>query len=235
MIDISTYTVTGDNVILKFDKEDYFSIYSKKVKTSSGGIITFDFDTYYSEETKEFKYARETAEVIAIGKDVKLCQVGDTALLDYMVDMDFDNVLFEDHKTKIVFLKEGNVVQTESHGVWSSTGVWSPIWSAGDTTQFSNIIGVIRDNNIICNNEYVIYKFEDVDNQFELSQSGIWLPKEDKTNKEMVHMTIEFCAYDSKYKVGDVVSVYKNYLFTKNIQCNAFMASYEQDIWGVLN
>lgn len=233
MIDISQYTVTGDNVILQMDKEDYFSIYSKKIKTSNGGIITFDFDVYYDEAQKETKFARETAHVIATGPDVKLCQVGDEALLDYTIDSDYDCILYEDHKYKIIFLKEGNVVQTESHGVWSSTGVWSPIWQAGDTTQFSNIIGVIRDNNIICNSEYVIYKYEDVDSQFEISHGGIWLPKSDKTAQEMLHLTIEFCAHDSKYKPGDVVSVYKNYLFTKNIQCNAFMCSYEQDIWGV--
>lgn len=231
-MDITKYKVTGDNVILKIDKEDYFSIYTQKIKTTNGGIITFDFDVYYDEAQKQTKFARETAQVIATGPDVKLCQIGDEALLDYTVDMDEDCILFEDHKYKIIFLKEGNVVQEKTHGVWSSTGVWSPIWKAGDTTQFSNLIGVIRDNNIICNDQYVIYKYEDVDNQFELAPSGIWVPKDTNKSEEIVHMTIEFCPYNSQYKRGDIVSVYKNYLFTKNIQCNAFMMSYHMDIWG---
>lgn len=232
MINIQDYTPTFANVLLKVEKEDYVSILTQKVKTSSGGIIEFDFDHYIT-PAREIKNSREIMQVISIGPECAFCIPGDLAIIDYTVDEGQDHIVYEDDKFIYYCLDETRNIVQEDHGVFNPIGSYCPIYSKGDCNRESLIYGVIRNEKIICNENYVIFKFEEVDDLYELNQDGVWLPKSQSAG-DYTKLTIEFTSYNSKYKTGDKVMVYEYFTFTKNIQCNAFLMAYEQDISGVL-
>lgn len=231
-MNISKYTPTADHVLIEMKKEDYLNIYSKKIKTLDGGIITFDFDTYVDPTDHTLKMSKEIGDVVAIGPDCNFCKVGDCVILDYTVDMDQDCIVHETESSKFITIKEQHSYVDHDHGAYNENGIYCRIFNKGDMIQQSNIYGVIRDENIICNSNYVIFAYKDVDANFELSPGGIWFPKKNDTG-DLMSLTIDFCPAKSKYKRGDIVLVYQYYVFTKDIQCNAFLMAYETDILGI--
>lgn len=231
MIDITQFTPTGANVLLQVEKEDYVSVLTQKVRTSSGGIIEFDFDHYMS-PSGEFKVSRELMKVISVGPKCKFCQPGDMGIIDYTIDEDDDLIVYEDETYKYFCIPEDREIVKESHGVYNARGAYSKIYDEGDCIRESSILGVIRDEKIICNENFVIFREEDANDLFELSDTGIWIPKEQQGGEYML-LTIEFVPEGSPYKPGDKVFVYQYFVFTKNIQAYAFLMANEQDISAV--
>ncbi len=228
MINITEFKPTFSNILLAVEKEEYVSILTQKVRTSTGGIIMFDFDHYLNSEG-EMKTARELMNVVSVGPNCKLCQPGDIAIIDYTVDETEDLVVYEDERFKYFCLSEDRDLAPADHGVYNANGVWSKIYGKGDMIRESLIYGVIRNDKIICNENYVVFRPEDADKFFELNEAGLWIPKQEQGGDYMT-LTIEFAPLGSKYKAGDKVMVPQYYTFTKNIQANAFLMAYEQDI-----
>lgn len=232
-MEIKDYSVTRDNVLIALYNEDHLNLMSKKVKTTSGGIILFDFDYYVDETSRKLKMSKEIGEVISVGPLCEFCKPGDLAIIDYTVDMDEDIILHETADAKYVAIPEKHVVTQSDHGTFNANGQYCKIYDKGDCILQSNIYGVIRDEKILCNKDYVIFSFKDADDNFELMQNGFWIIKRDK-ECDLITLTVEFAHADSPLKPGNRVKVYTNYVFTKNIQCNAFLMAYEQDIYCVL-
>jgi hypothetical protein len=233
MFNIKDFEVLNDNVILKYDKSDKSTILTKKIRTHSGGIVTFDFDLYIDQNTQEIMVDRSLVEVIGAGPKCTLCTPGDMAVIDYTAEDDPSIVLYEDHESKVFFLREKDVVQKEDVGVYNSLGNYSIIYHEGDTTEFSRIYGVIRNEHIICNDAYVVFKFEDLENGYEQSPSGIWFPKNKRG--DIITLTIEYAPENCHYKPGDKVALFQGYTFTKQINLNTFLMAYTQDVMATTN
>lgn len=230
MFDINDFIPIKDKVLIEIKKDNHLTILSKKIKTSSGGIIEFDFDFYTDPTDNTLKESRELGDVIAIGDECSFCQVGDMAILDYTVDEDKECIVHETNLTKFIVIPEKGKFAEKNHGIYNQNGSYCKIYNKGDSLFETNIFGVIRNENIICNNRYVIFTEEDADANFEISPNGLYLPKSADVGGDVKELTIEFAPINSKYKSGDKVLVYQYFLFTKPIQCNAFLMAYEQDI-----
>lgn len=154
-----TYIVPPDCVMVKIKKEDRDALYSKWIVRNDGTKVQLFIQPDYSNDTTQrSKVFVNTGEIVQIGSNVSGIEIGDTAILDYTIDNDIDNVLyFDDDKNKYVVVTGTTVLH--QYDEWAYATRNSPrdvrVASKGDIKIVSPILGLLRGEKLIARFPYV--------------------------------------------------------------------------------
>lgn len=154
-----TYVVPPDCVMVKISAEDREKLYTKWVVRNDGSKVQLFIQPDYSNDvTQRSKIFVNVAEVVQIGSSVKGIEIGDTAILDYTIDNDVDNVLYyDDDKNKFIVVQATTILH--QYDEWAYATRKSPrdvkVSAKGDIQTVSPILGLIRKDKLIARFPYI--------------------------------------------------------------------------------
>ena len=173
----NSFTVTPDNIMLKINKKDTDSLYSKWITRNDGSKVQlFIQPELHRDSDNRAKIFVSFGEVVQVGENVKGVEVGDIGILDYTVDNELDNILFYDEeKNKHIVIEATTTFHDCDEWAYGSRlNVRDVKVSAkGDMNVVSPLLALIRNGKLIAREPYVFINHEKniVDKQ---TDSGIF-------------------------------------------------------------
>lgn len=189
-----------------------------KIKEEEG------FDEYFAQGVS-------VGEVVSVGSNVTNIQVGDTVMLDYIVDVNNSyNVLVEqDYKIVSVnaitkYMKEDLIAPPNRKKSRSTI-----VHRKGELDEGSLVIAIIRGDVIIPNSPYLLmeYKEENLDEFFEQSGAVVWSRSK---STPIVERKVLFVPENSEYKPGDILLIEEDAIFSRSFGDSKFDVAYEHEV-----
>jgi len=172
-MDFSKVKPMPERVILKISGQNRNELFTKKYVRPDGStyslIVTVDEKDGYDRKSTIFV---RTAEVIAVGRKVRNIEVGDIAIMDYLVDNDKSVLLGWDGEDKYVSVY-GNTTYYEKD-FWAYADRKNPrdilVAKKGNIKKVAQILGVVRSGKIYANDPYVFLEYRSKKKE---TQSGL--------------------------------------------------------------
>lgn len=157
-MDYSKLKPMPDRAILRITAKEREGVFSKQYRRADGSsyslIITVDEQAGFDRKATLFC---KTAEVVAVGRQVRNMEVGDIAILDYKVDNDESVVLGWENGDKYVSVRAVSVYHEKD--VWAYANRQNPkdikVAKTGALKSVSDVLGCIRGDKLIANDPYV--------------------------------------------------------------------------------
>jgi co-chaperonin GroES (HSP10) len=166
-----------NHVIVKISKEARESLFTKKIIRDDGTVTDlFMYNPTTSDDTDHNARFVSTGEVVFVGENIHHAQVGDVAILDYLVDNDETIIVGYDGEDKLVtvvavtsYVGQDEWVRanrsTEENPTKQSFGQrLCPkdmlVSVQGDYETLTSVYGVVRDNEVISFDPYVFLVHE---------------------------------------------------------------------------
>lgn len=148
------------HVLLRITAEDKRKLFQKDLKTFTGETISLFQEMEIEDEGMADYFAQsvEVAEVIAVADDVTHIKVGDIAVIDYVVDTLREEVVYSDHRGKILCIDTVTTFHEDDHMVYAGalTRQDTFVHQKGDVEKASLIYAVLREDVLIPNKPYII-------------------------------------------------------------------------------
>jgi hypothetical protein len=159
-MDFKSLKPMPDRAIVKISAQDRADIFTKKYSRPDGStyslIVTVDEEKGFDRKATLFV---RTAEVISVGRQVRNVEVGDIAILDYLVDNDENIVLGWDGGDKYVSVRALSTYYKHDGWVYASRDQKQPkdirVFKKDALFEASQILGCIRGDKLVANDPYV--------------------------------------------------------------------------------
>lgn len=161
-----------DNLIIKITKEARDSLFSKKIKRDDGSTVElFMYNPTGSDEEGHNEHFVATGEVIGVGENVDNAQIGDVAILSYLLDNDESVIVGYDGDDKLIVASPKTVYAKEEIWIYANRATEEDkkkqsygqrlcphdiqLQKPGDYETMAPVIGLVRGEEIIACDPYV--------------------------------------------------------------------------------
>lgn len=216
-----------DKVLIRINKADWNSLFSKYVKGADGKLTEIFIDIEEASGfDRRFQQNVSIGTVIAVGKFVRGVQKGDMAIIDYLVTVSDDYVVGFVNGERIVAIN-GHTTYEEADAPPSLTGLSAYV--KGDYDHISLLYGVVRDKEIISRSPYVFLIHQNPLKVL-VSESGNTYEEMEQlcTRTVMANNEGTYC------KQGDKVAIKASDISERIINNKTLSVAFQEDILAVL-
>lgn len=218
-------------VLLRITAAEKKKVFQSDLITDSGQVASLIKEIEQEEGMGEaFAQSVQTGEIVAVADDVAFLQVGDIAILDYLVDGMTDEVVYKDDFGKILCIDTRTIYHDDDNMIYESQTTRQNmfVWTKGDVDTASLIYGVFRGDKLIPNPPYIICEHKD----FRLSsktESGIQY-QEFEDDAVIRRLLVPNVLSSKDHKVGAYVIVERQCLYERSYLGKSFDVIMDQDI-----
>lgn len=224
-----------NNVLVKISEEIRRLVFEKPIVSSEGKQFYLTIKVRESEGFDDF-FAQgvSVGEVVSIGKNIKNIKVGDTVLLDYIVDVNKQYTVTENADHKIVsvcaittYMEEDLIVPANRRKPRSTL-----VHKAGELDQGSLVLAIVRGDVIEPNYPYIFmeYKEENLDEFYEHKGNVVW----SRSKAEPVVERKVLLSYPgADIRTGETVLIEEAAIFSRSINGLNFDVAFDHDIIAI--
>lgn len=228
-MDVSNLQAPADHIIVRVDVEKRKTMFTKDIVTATGQTITLITTTEFELGCAECGLQTVgTAEVINVGKNVKNMQPGDMLMIDYTVELNQSAKPLKDTDGS-VFCIRATTTYHEQDFIMGGNEKANPkiIWKAGEINLLSPVIAIVRGDQIIVNDPFVLLQYVKVEVGFKANAEGILVKGK---VEDLLLRTIICSSEEDSFAPGDVLLVDDLDLFERSINDKVFSVIFKQDI-----
>jgi hypothetical protein len=217
-----------DRVLIRITKKQIEDLISKEITKPDGTKTRLFFEPIHFGEGYERRYQQSVSvgEVIGVGVNVQGIEVGDMAILDYLVSNLVDDC--------IGYVKGDQLISIIAYTTYHETGSiminGRQAWAKGDYNHISRILGLVRGDELIPFDPYIFMEYKP-DYLKILSARGESMRETTPVVERSVMGTSEDCFF----KTGDVICLKKDDWFDREIAANRIAVCFKNDVLCKLN
>lgn len=222
-----------DNILIYLSEEERRKLFEKPIVNNEGKLIWLVTGIPADAGLDEsFSQGLDVGIVMGVGRDVQGIEVGDTALVDYIVDLSEEYVVESDDRGKLVSLRARTIYETEDLIVDANRRTPHPtvVQRRGDLREPSMIIAVIRGKEILPNEPYIFFTHTDEGQDWRRTYSIYTQEKPVVVRRKVV------AVYPgSTFQAGDEILIEEEAIFDRMLAGNRFDIAFEHDLlcrWG---
>lgn len=213
-----------NRILIKITQKQIEDLISKIITRDDGTTCRLFFEPIHFDEGFERKFQQNVsiAEVLGVGDDVRGVQVGDTVILDYLVQNVSDDFVGVFNKDQVISI----IAHTTYHQDSATLINGRRAWKKGDYDHLSRILGVLRDDRLIPFDPYVFIEYRS-DIMKILNVSGGAMRNNETVIERKVIAAPEGCLY----RGGDKVFLGKDDWFDREIAGQKIAVCFKADIF----
>lgn len=221
------------DIAVYISSTDRDKLYNKRLKTPTGELLTtlcIDMPNEFGSDPA-FSQDVQVAEVIATGNEVKNIGVGDTVIIDYLVDTTENYTIEENWGGKTCILETRTLYYKETKQVPANrkTNVNTYVYKKGEMESYSMVIAIIKGNTVIPNAPYIFLEHQKPEELCEVQ--GITFIQKERAAAER---KVLFTALNSNIKPGLFALIETDFIFQRKIGELVFDVCFESDIIGAI-
>lgn len=214
--------VKNEYVIIRIKQEDRDNLFSKMIVRNDGTMARL-FTAVEAEKNSEESYSQSVTigEVVAVGKDVVGIQAGDTAIMDYTVDVSEEYIVQELSDGKLVCVRAVTTYKTTDCVVDANRRTPHPtvVHRTGEVDEFSMVIGAVRNGDVYAVKPYLFCEPHD--------GVGAWVKAGalyvvDTEREEVVERKVLHAYEGCGVKEGEVICVHTDGVFDRTLNGRRF-------------
>lgn len=225
--------VKSHHILVRVSESERDKLYNKRLKTADGRILSILQDIQQDADTDaHFSQDVNAAEVVGIGEGVDGISIGDTVIIDYLVDTTDEYTAWEEWEgkyclldTRTVFYENDKIVPATRN-----TRVDTYVYKKGEMDSFSPVIAVIRGNTVTPRYPYIFTEHRDAAKD-EVS-NGI---KYTEFEKHIIRRKLLFAHSQSQLPIGKEMLLESDFIFFRRIGEIVFDICFESDVVGYIN
>lgn len=216
-------TPAPNRLLIRITKQQIEDLISKVITRDDGTKAKLFFEPMRFDEGFERRFQQNVSvgEVIGVGADVMGIQVGDTAILDYLVSNITEDTIGYLNGDQLISI----IAATTYHENDAIVVNGRRAWVKGDFDYISRIYGIVREDKLIPFDPYIFLEYKS-DVMKILNPRG----ESVRENTQVIHRNViavpEGCGYDC----GDRVFMKKDDWFDREIGGHAIAICFRQDI-----
>ncbi len=201
------YFVHPDYVIVKISKESRDNVFRKKLIDDNGKevFLFIPAPTDKSDE-RHSQFFVTCGEIYGVGSNIKEVEVGDTAILNYLVDNEDDIIIGYEGEDKLIVTTAITTRHETDYIVYANRR--SPrdqiVSSKGDYIETCQLLGVVRNNELLPRDPYVFISHESTIVS-KTTKSGIQYKVDEKIIKRKILALSEVSKKRCGLEVGEWV------------------------------
>jgi len=210
-------------ILVKLSAKSKLDLLEKEIITTTGEKIKLCLKAPSYEEVDKYELSVKVGEVIALSPGVKNVQIGDIALIDYIVDADAEYVAYMEGNDKVVSvpcqsrIHDKDIVVTSYYQQKKIGGTQGEkkikmeytgeknvfVARKGDVDEISLLLGVIRDGQLIPNDYFIFCEPKQENSNLTVQANGLF----GFNAKETTHIKrrVLFSSPETGLKSGDYV------------------------------
>lgn len=225
-------------VLVKIKKQDRESLFSKKITTDSGEVITLLTGQDKGEgDTDSSAFYVSNGLIVGVGKDIKEVKIGDLGLIEYTCDNDDDIIVGYEGEDKIIAVLSVSEKHTEDNIIYENrkineNGKTSPTqiaWLKGEYKHYSSLYGTVRGESIISISPYCFVTHKETIIE-KVSSSGIVYKEDEKMIERQLISISKEEGIRQKIKKGDTLIVDDFDVFSIEYNNNKINCMFDFDI-----
>lgn len=229
-----SFMVCPGKVLVKMSKDDKMSLFKKKILRTDGQLVDLFVNVpAEKDDARASELFVTTGLVCAVGLGVADVRVNDVALLDYNVDNDDSIIISYDGGDKLIIVDAVTTYHDGDHIISASrkSSRDQVVWFRGDYDQTTNVVGVIRDDQIIAIDPFVFLEHES-NVVHSVTKAGILYEENLKVYKRVVLAVSERSMRKYGIEKGEEVLVQDTDVFTVNYSDKKVSCINDVDILG---
>ncbi len=156
-------TIAPDYVLIKISKESREALFTKKIRRNDGSVI--DLVIQIPPDKDEDKYSQlavSCGEIMQVGANIQNVQCGDIAILDYKTDNDDTIIVGYEGEDKLIAVYGQTTRYESDYIIPENRKNKRPqiVWQRGDYEHMSELLGVVRGNQLISRDPYIFLNHE---------------------------------------------------------------------------
>lgn len=212
-----------NRVLIKITKKQIEDIISKEIIREDGTKTRLFFEPIHSSEGYERRFQQSVSigEIIGVGSDVDGIDVGDTAILDYLVSNLTDDCVGYVNGDQLISI----IAYTTYHQTSAPMINGRSAWVKGDYDHISRILGLVREDELVPFDPYVFMEYKP-DYMKLLSARGEAM----RENTLVVERTVMGSPEGCIFETGSVVRLRKDDWFDREIAAHRIAVCFKGDI-----
>jgi hypothetical protein len=212
-----------NRVLIRITKQQIQDLISKEVVLEDGTKKRLFFEPIHFEEGFERRFQQNISvgEIIGVGNEVEGIQVGDMAILDYLVSNLIDDTVGFVNGDQLISI----IAYTTYHKESSPMIRGRQAWMEGDYDHISRILGLVRGDELIPFDPYVFMEYKP-DYLKILSARGEAM----RETTPVVNREVIAAPEDCIWKCGDRVKLKKDDWFDREIAAHRIAVAFKGDI-----
>lgn len=201
------YFVHPEYIIIKISKESREDVFKRKFKNDKGeDMVLFLPTPSHKSDANHSEYFVTCGEVYGVGAKVKNIRAGDIGILSYLCDNDEDIIVGYEGEDKLIVVKPFTTYCEKEVVVYANKRSHRDqiVQSVGDYDELSQLIGVIRGEELLAIDPYIFLKHEEtIVNK--KTPSGVMYTVDEKIIKRQILSISEESQERTGLKKGDFV------------------------------
>lgn len=217
-----------NRVLIRITKKQIEELISKEIVREDGTKAKLFFEPIHFSEgyDRRFQQSVSVGQVIGVGSNVEGIEVGDMAILDYLVSNLVDDCIgFESGDQLISIIAYTTYHQTNAVMINGRRA-----WAKGDYDHISRILGLVRGDELIPFDPYIFMEYKP-DYLKILSARGEAM----RESVAVVDREIISAPEDCFNKCGDRIKLKKDDWFDREIAAHRIAVAFKQDILCKVN
>lgn len=221
-------------VLIKISEEERRKMFEKPIIRDDGETV-FLVTNLPAAPGSDASYSQgvNTGTVIAIGKDVVGIEVGDLAILDYLVDITEDHIVLRNKEAKVVCLDSRTMYHEKT--LIAEPNAQSPrpatVYKKGELKMATMIVAVVRDGVIIPRWPYVFLEHVERESEFKIDEGAKIFSLEEEESVIVERKVL--LSSDDDFKAGDMIMCESDDLFFRTWNNQLFDIIYSSHIFAV--
>lgn len=224
-----------NTVLVRILEADRKALFEKPIRLPNGETAYMTIDDMEEKGVdRSFAQTVSVGVVIAVGAGVEGVQVGDHAIMDYIVDLTEEILVTRDRKGKVVCMTTETKFRKEDRIIDANRRTPKPTvdYLKGDLEEAPLLIAVVRDGVIHCMKPYTILKHIPYSVKYKEDDSPIWSFQE---VTEVVHRNVKFVFDGSEHKPEEMVLCENSSIFERSMNGQPFDIIFDFDILATIN
>lgn len=212
-----------NRVLIRITKKQIEDMISKEIVRDDGTKAKLFFEPIHFAEgyDRRFQQNISVGEIIAVGSKVEGIQVGDMAILDYLVSNLVDDCIGYEKGNQLISI----IAYTTYHKTSSVMINGRRAWAEGDYDHISRILGLVRGDELIPFDPYVFMEYKP-DYLKILSARGETM----REDAPVVDREVIAAPEDCIWKCGQRVKLRKDDWFDREIAAHRIAVAFKQDL-----
>lgn len=217
-----------NRVLIRITKKQIENMISKEIVREDGTKAKLFFEPIHFREgyDRRFQQSVSVGEVIGVGRNIDGIQVGDMAILDYLVSNLIDDCVGFVNGDQLISI----IAYTTYHKTSAVMINGRRAWAKGDYDHISRILGLVREDELIPFDPYVFMEYKP-DYLKILSARGEAMRESIAVVDREVISTSDSCFY----KCGDRIKIRKDDWFDREIAAHRIAVCFKGDILCKIN
>lgn len=212
-----------NRVLIRITKKQIENMISKEIVLEDGTKKRLFFEPIHFDEGYERRFQQNISigEIVGVGNKVDGIQVGDTAILDYLVSNLLDDTIGFVNGDQFISI----IAHTTYHQTSSVMINGRRAWAKGDYDHISRILGLVRGDELIPFDPYVFMEYK-TDYMKILSHRGEAM----RETTPVVDRQVLSVPEDCFFKSGERIKLRKDDWFDREIAAYRIAIAFKQDI-----